>query len=150
MAAIDNKVGAGMSDDKIKRTRIRNTVVASHFPTVFMVREYDGGDALNRKLEELMLRLEKETTNIASHTSNIGGFHSETNFFSRQEPEVTALRDLVQQALDDYVRSSSLPTAMFRPPTSRCACGDGASTCAPATSTSSTCTRTPRSAASTT
>ena len=59
VAAVDNEVGAGMSDDRLKRTRIRNTVIASHFPTVFMVREYDGGDALNRKLEELMLRLEK-------------------------------------------------------------------------------------------
>ena len=87
-----------MSDDKIKRPRIKSTVVASHFPTVFMVREYEGGDSLNRKLEELMLRLEKETRNIASHTSNIGGFHSETNLFSRQEPEIVGLRDLVQVA----------------------------------------------------
>ena len=92
-----------MSDDRLKRPRIKNTVVASHFPTVFMFREYEGGDALNRKLEELMLRLEKETTNIASRTTNIGGYHSETNLFSRPEPEVTALRDLVQQAVDDYV-----------------------------------------------
>jgi uncharacterized protein (TIGR02466 family) len=91
-----------MSDEKIKRPRIKNTIVASHFPTIFMVREYDGGDALNQKLEELMLRLEKETRNIASHTSNIGGFHSETNLFSRQEPEIGSLKDLVQQALDDY------------------------------------------------
>ena len=92
-----------MSDDRIKRPSIRKTVFASHFPTLFMVREHDGEGVLNRKLEELMLRLEKETINIASRTSNIGGYHSETNFFSRQEPEVTALRDLVQQALDDYV-----------------------------------------------
>lgn len=103
MAAVDNKVGADMLDDGLKRTRIKNTVIAAHFPTVFMVREHDGGDTLNQKLEELMLRLEKETTNIASRTSNIGGYHSDANFFSRKEPEVAALRDLVQQALDDYV-----------------------------------------------
>ena len=92
-----------MLDDGLKRTRIKNTVIAAHFPTVFMVREHDGGDTLNQKLEELMLRVEKETTNIASRTGNIGGYHSEANFFSRKEPEVAALRDLVQQALDDYV-----------------------------------------------
>jgi uncharacterized protein (TIGR02466 family) len=91
------------SDDRIRRPRTKNTVIASHFPTVFMLREYDGADALNRKLEELMLRLEKETTNIASHTSNIGGYHSETDLFARPEPELGSLRELVQQAMDDYV-----------------------------------------------
>jgi hypothetical protein len=95
VAAIDNEVGADMLDDRLKRPSIKNTVIASHFPTVFMVREHDRGEALNQKLEELMLRLEKETTNIASRTSNIGGYHSEANFFSRKEPGVAALRDLV-------------------------------------------------------
>jgi hypothetical protein len=150
VAAIDNEVGAGMSDDKIKRPRIRNTVVASHFPTVFMLREFEGGEALNRKLEELMLRLEKETKNIASRTSNIGGYHSETNFFSRQEPEVTALRGLVQQAVDDYLSKFLAANCHVPPANLKMRLWGWASTCAPATSTSSTCTRTPRSAASTT
>jgi hypothetical protein len=106
------------SDDRIKRPRTKNTVIASHFPTVFMLREYDGADALNRKLEELMLRLERETTNIASHTSNIGGYHSETDLFARPEPELGSLRDLVQQAMDDYVPkflAAQLPLAAVQP-----------------------------------
>ena len=41
-----------MSDDRIKRPSIRKTVFASHFPTLFMVREHDGEGALNRKLED--------------------------------------------------------------------------------------------------
>ena len=92
-----------MSADSIRRPGISNTIFANHFPTVFMMREHDGQDALNCRLEALMLRLEKEATNIASRTSNIGGFHSETNLFSRPEPEVATLRDMVQQALDDYL-----------------------------------------------
>jgi uncharacterized protein (TIGR02466 family) len=68
-----------------------------------MLREFEGSDALNRKLGQLMLRLETETINIASRTTNIGGLHSETNLFSRTEPELVALRGLVQQAVDDYV-----------------------------------------------
>jgi len=92
-----------MQDEKIRRPRVSKTVVAQHFPTVLMLREFEGSDALNRKLGQLMLRLETETTNIASRTTNIGGFHSETNLFSRTEPELVALRGLVQQAVDDYV-----------------------------------------------
>lgn len=92
-----------MQDEKIRRPKVGNTVVTQHFPTVFMLREFEGSDALNRKLEELMLRLERETTNIASRTSNIGGFHSETNLFSRSEPELTALHEIVVQAVEDYV-----------------------------------------------
>ena len=97
-AAIDNEVGAGMSDDKIKQPQIKNTVIASHFPTVFMLREYEGGDGLNRKLEQLMLRLEKDTANIASGTSNIGGYHSDTNLFARPEPEIAALQAALNAA----------------------------------------------------
>ena len=54
-----------MSDDKIKRPRIKSTVVASHFPTVFMVREYADGASLNRKLEELMLRSFHQMMDVA-------------------------------------------------------------------------------------
>jgi uncharacterized protein (TIGR02466 family) len=92
-----------MSEEKMKRPRAKNTIVASHFPTVFMVREFEGADTLNQKLEALMLRLEKETKNIASATTNIGGYHSETNLFARPEPELAGLRDMAQQALDDYL-----------------------------------------------
>ena len=92
-----------MQDEKIRRPRVSKTVVAQHFPTVLMLREFEGSDALNRKLGQLMLRLETETINIASRTTNIGGLHSETNLFSRTEPELVALRGLVQQAVDDYV-----------------------------------------------
>lgn len=95
--------GTGMADEKLKRPRARNTIVASHFPTVFMVREFDGTETLNQRLEALMLRLEKETKNIAASTTNIGGFHSKTNLFSRPEPEVAGLREMAQQALDDYL-----------------------------------------------
>ena len=81
VAAVDNEVGAGMSDDRLKRPRIKSTVVASHFPTVFMFREYEGGDALNRKLEELMLRLEKETTTFPSAPPTLAATTPKRNLF---------------------------------------------------------------------
>ena len=92
-----------MSTDTIERPRVANTVVASHFPTLFMMREYANCAGLNQRLERLMLRLEKETANIAAATSNIGGYHSDTTLFSRQEQEIVALRELVQAALHEYV-----------------------------------------------
>jgi uncharacterized protein (TIGR02466 family) len=92
-----------MSTETIGRPRIKSSVFATHFPTVFMMRELDGVEALNKKLEQLMLRLEKETTNIAAATSNIGGYHSDTTLFSRKEPEVAGVREIVQGALHEYV-----------------------------------------------
>jgi uncharacterized protein (TIGR02466 family) len=92
-----------MSTDTLERPLIANTVIASHFPTLFMLREFSQCIGLNAKLERLMLRLEKETTNIAPSTSNIGGYHSDTTLFSRKEPEIVALRELVQGALHEYV-----------------------------------------------
>ena len=89
--------------DRTKQPRINSTVIASHFPTVFMLREFEGVEALNRKLADMMLRLEKETINIAFRTTNIGGYHSEPNLFTRKEPELSNLRELIQQALDDYL-----------------------------------------------
>src|SRR5215510_15539010 len=79
-----------MLSDTIERPQVANTVVASHFPTLFMMREYAHSAALNQKLEGLMLRLETETANIAPATSNIGGYHSDTTLFQRTEPEIVA------------------------------------------------------------
>src|SRR5262245_42391336 len=92
-----------MLSDSIERPQLSNTVIASHFPTLFMMREYQNCAALNQRLERLMLRLEKETANIAASTSNIGGYHSDTTLFSRKESEIAALRELVQTALHEYV-----------------------------------------------
>ncbi len=50
-----------------------------------------------------MLRLEGESANFIAETSNIGGYHSDASLFSRKEPEIVALAELVQQALHDYV-----------------------------------------------
>jgi uncharacterized protein (TIGR02466 family) len=92
-----------MLSDTIERPQVANTLVASHFPTLFMMREYAHSAALNQKLERLMLRLETETANIAPSTSNIGGYHSDTTLFQRTEPEIVAVRELVQAALHEYV-----------------------------------------------
>jgi len=92
-----------MLSDTIERPQVANTVVASHFPTLFMLREYAHSAALDQKLERLMLRLETETANIAPATSNIGGYHSDTKLFQRPEPEIVAVRELVQAALHEYV-----------------------------------------------
>ncbi|HJZ31633.1 MAG TPA: TIGR02466 family protein [Hyphomicrobiaceae bacterium] len=92
-----------MSTDTLARPLVSNTVIASHFPTLFMMREFSQCAGLNGLLERLMLRLEKETANIAAATSNIGGYHSDTTLFSRKEPEIGALRELVQAALHEYV-----------------------------------------------
>jgi hypothetical protein len=121
LAAVDNESEPVCWMAGSKRPRISSTVIASHFPTVFMLREFEGGEALNRKLTELMLQLEKETVNIASHTTNIGGYHSETNFFTRNEPELGSLRELIQQAVDDYLpkflaANCRVPPANLRSP----------------------------------
>jgi uncharacterized protein (TIGR02466 family) len=92
-----------MLSGTIERPQVANTVVASHFPTLFMMREYAHSAALNQTLERLMLRLETETANIAPATSNIGGYHSDTTLFQRPEPEIVAMRELVQAALHEYV-----------------------------------------------
>jgi uncharacterized protein (TIGR02466 family) len=92
-----------MSTDTIERPQVCNTVLASHFPTLFMMREYNHCADLNGQLERLMLQLEMATTNIAPSTSNIGGYHSATTLFSRQEPAIVAVRELVQAALHEYV-----------------------------------------------
>jgi uncharacterized protein (TIGR02466 family) len=105
-----------MSTVTLERPQVSNTVVASHFPTLFMMREYANCAGLNQSLERLMLRLEKETTNIASATSNIGGYHSDPMLFSRQEVEIVALRDLVQAALHEYV-PKFLEANCYAPPT---------------------------------
>ena len=39
-----------------ERPRVANTVMASHFPTIFMMREFDDCADLNGRLEQLMLR----------------------------------------------------------------------------------------------
>jgi len=104
-----------MAQTTLERPQISNTVVASHFPTLFMMREYANCAGLNQRLERLMLRLEKETTNIASATTNIGGYHSDTTLFSRQEVEIVALRDLVLAALNEYMQKF-LEANCYAPP----------------------------------
>ena len=91
-----------MPDDS-SRPRVKKTVVENHFPTVFMVREHEGHDELNKKLEQLLLRLERETKNFTAETSNFGGYHSDAFLFARKEPEIVMLTELVQQALHEYV-----------------------------------------------
>jgi uncharacterized protein (TIGR02466 family) len=105
-----------MSTDTLDRPQVSNAVVASHFPTLFMMREYANCAGLNQRLERLMLRLEKETKNFAPATTNIGGYHSDTTLFSRQEVEIVALRDLVLAALNEYV-PKFLEANCYAPPT---------------------------------
>src|SRR5262245_65988193 len=76
--------------DTVERPQVANTVVASHFPTLFMMREYAHSAGLNQKLERLMLRLEAEMDNVAPATSNIGGYHSDTRLFQRAAPAIVA------------------------------------------------------------
>jgi len=83
--------------------RLKSSAVELQFPTFVMSRQYEGVDDLNRRLAELMLRLEKETRNASAGTSTIGGFQTDNSLFSRSEPEIFTLNEMIGKALEEYI-----------------------------------------------
>lgn len=74
----------------------------AQFSTLLMKRQYKNVEKLNNALAQLMMRLEKDGRNIVDDTSNIGGFHSDTQLMSRPEPEIATLREMVGEAVRDF------------------------------------------------
>jgi uncharacterized protein (TIGR02466 family) len=75
----------------------------AQFVTYLMSRIYEDVEDLNKALAALLIKLEKEQKNVASETSNVGGFHTDSALLSRSEPEIVTLREMIRQSVDDYV-----------------------------------------------
>src|SRR5262245_24268308 len=82
---------------------VKTSNTEAQFTTLLMKRQYENAADLNKALAELMLRLEKETRNIADDTTNIGGYHSDSKLMSRPEPEIAVLRDMVGEATREFI-----------------------------------------------
>jgi uncharacterized protein (TIGR02466 family) len=83
--------------------KVQSTDLEPQFATYLMSRVFTGVEELNAALAKLLLKLEKEERNVASETSNVGGFHTDTQLLSRSEPEIVKLREMIREAVDDYM-----------------------------------------------
>jgi uncharacterized protein (TIGR02466 family) len=70
------------------------------FATLVLERQLAGVDDLNRRLAKTILQRETEQPSIVR--SNVGGWHSETDFWRWQAPEVAELFEHVSGAVKDY------------------------------------------------
>jgi uncharacterized protein (TIGR02466 family) len=70
------------------------------FATLVLERRYPGASELNRRLREQILAREQTETGVVR--SNVGGWHSETDFLRWEAPEVRELFGLVATAVKDY------------------------------------------------
>jgi uncharacterized protein (TIGR02466 family) len=77
--------------------------VVQHFPTTFMRRRHANCEDLNKRLHRYILDLEKTGRNKRIGTSNIGGFHSDTHLLQAQDDAIAELRNLISQAINDYL-----------------------------------------------
>lgn len=84
--------------------RVKSTVLEVQFPTLMMARTFEGVDDLNRRLAKLMLEIEKQAKDVSSGTSTVGGYQSDNSLFSRNEPEIAILRQMIGEALEEYLK----------------------------------------------
>ncbi len=87
----------------LKAPKVAKTELEAQFVTHLMSRYYEGVDDLNRALAALLIQLEKEERNVASETSNIGGFHTDNELLSRPEPEIAILKQMIKESVDAYI-----------------------------------------------
>jgi uncharacterized protein (TIGR02466 family) len=71
------------------------------FPTLILERILENAEAMNRGLRALVL--EKERTTPGVSRSNVGGWHSENDFFKSEAPEVVDLRGRVSRSVHEFV-----------------------------------------------
>ena len=83
--------------------RLKSSVVEMHFPTVAMSRMYEGADDLNRSLAALILKLETQSRDVSAATSTVGGFQTDNSLLARSEPEIVKLRQMIGEALEEYI-----------------------------------------------
>lgn len=70
------------------------------FPTVVLERHFSAQEGLNRRLAAKILQREAETSGLVK--SNVGGWHSATDFLRWEGPESTELFQCVAGAVKDY------------------------------------------------
>jgi uncharacterized protein (TIGR02466 family) len=83
--------------------RLRSCEVEQQFPTCLMSRTYDGVEELNRRLADLLLRLETQLTDVSHATTTIGGYQTDNSLLSRNEPEVAVLRQMIGEGVKEYM-----------------------------------------------
>lgn len=70
------------------------------FPTSVFRRDYQGLDAMNASLRDLVLEREREAGGIVK--SNVGGHHTEPNLLEWESPAVLVLTKLIQDTVHHY------------------------------------------------
>ncbi len=70
------------------------------FPTSVFRRDYEGLEAVNHRLRQLILEKEKERTGVVK--SNVGGHHSDADLLTWDDPAVVVLSSLVRDAVHHY------------------------------------------------
>jgi uncharacterized protein (TIGR02466 family) len=83
--------------------------VTPAFPTLIGRLEVPDAEAMNQDLEALILA--EETRYASLGRSNIGGWHSQTDFFQREEPAVAALKTWVTWGVGRMVDVTAGPAA---------------------------------------
>ena len=78
--------------------------ITNHFPTTFMLRRHREVNALNSELHRYLLNLEKTERNKVTGTSNLGGYHSDTQLLSSTNDAISALRQLIFDGVLAYVK----------------------------------------------
>ena len=104
-----------MAKPSFKQPKLFSSDVALQFPTPLMTRHYESTTQLNYQLTRLVMKLEKESPNWKSRTSNIGGFHSGNQFLSRKEDAIVILRDMMKEAVSDFLQSF-IESNCYKPP----------------------------------
>ncbi|MFP6774768.1 MAG: putative 2OG-Fe(II) oxygenase [Alphaproteobacteria bacterium] len=77
--------------------------VTHHFPTTFMRRRHNKTEDLNRRLSRFLLDLEKQGGNKRAGTSNVGGFHSDTQLLSAKNDAIAQLRQMITEGIYAYL-----------------------------------------------
>jgi uncharacterized protein (TIGR02466 family) len=90
-----------------------NIEVTSAFPTLIGRSRVPDAEAMNAELQALILGEERRYQSLGR--SNIGGWHSQTHFFTRSEPAVNALTTWVTWAVKQMVEASAGPDVVAGP-----------------------------------
>jgi uncharacterized protein (TIGR02466 family) len=102
-AKCNQKLEANAMEVQVPKVKVKKTELEHQFVTSLMSRYYEGVEELNKALSKLMFQLEKQARNVASETSNVGGFHTDNEFLSREEPEVQTLKGMIRNAVEEYM-----------------------------------------------
>lgn len=79
--------------------------VESLFPVTFYRRLWENTKILNKSLKNIII--EKQNTSDGSSASNSGGWHSKPNFHTWPFPEVLTLKDMISEAVDEAMQTTS-------------------------------------------